>query len=205
MLTALLSLMLAGTQPLGCGSSVQRIELIPGVEVKLDIVRSAVEAQMPTMVYVDERGADFSLRLLDSSDQVLIRSDAAPSRAARERMLIPSGMQRAIIHFAIPASAKKTFAMVTVACSGISAVESRLFDGATALADSEELPEATQKLQARKRAIASFESVLSLAPMPTQRAQAMHNLGFLLRREVGFESLLRLNCYPLRCAFHISE
>ena len=99
MLSALLSLLSAGSQPFGCGSQQERVELMPGVEVKLHIQRNAVEAQKPTMVYVDEQGADFSLRLLDPTEKVLIRSDAAPSRVARERMVIPAGMPSAITAF----------------------------------------------------------------------------------------------------------
>lgn len=194
MLSALLNLLLAGSQLFGCGSQQERVELMPGVEVKLHIQRNAVEAQKPTMVYVDEQGADFSLRLLDATDRVLIRSDAAPSRAARERMVIPSGMSSAIIRFAIPATAKQSHAMVTVVCAPISTTELSLFEGAAALADSEELPEAKEKLKARKRAIAYFEAVLAQsttaaanpAVTPLQRAQALHNLGFLLRRDGRF-------------------
>jgi tetratricopeptide (TPR) repeat protein len=217
------------TVAIHCNSLPRTLTVAPGVEYRAQVLRQGLQAKQPAMLYIDERGVDVSLQRVDAlppdpqhasaqqgaSGQALIRSDAAPSRAARERMWLPSHLQVDTTTFHMAPTGKPGSVQISLRCAPPDAVEAAMFQAANALADSEALPDSSARLRARAKSIATFESVLTGKSTANQRAQALHNLGFLYRREgrldaastayIGAQALWQAADVPMAVANAIVE
>lgn len=181
------ALLLAATQPdLPCAGrgSAQVLHLSKGGTHTLHLPASA----RTSVLFVQENGADVELELVDGQKHLF--ADAAPSRAALERMLVPAALEGAklLIHNSSRFESKNTITVWRV-CGAPAAPDVQFARAAHLLAASERENFQNIKQTLRAQAIEVLE-VLALNPhlSTTERAQLAHNLGFLYRRESLFKA-----------------